>query len=612
MSGSLLAQTAQKPNLQMKKFPMDQKFEESHTQATVNNTNRVVIASDDFSNAGNWAIATTGQGTWQIVTTMPAQQGSYMGNMASTTAANGFGTFNGVQYLIAGSCDPQNTTLTYNTAIDVSAYTAITVDFEQRYRAFNTDHTYIEVSDDNGANWTTFEINTQYPVNTSPVPQGPVSLNVSSAITNFATTTQMMVRFRWEETTGDDQYGSGYGWCVDDFSVNTAPNDNLVLVGSRAYDPNSITTWGDEIGYTFMPTSQVTSVAFAGQIDNQGAGAQTNVRVTADVSNSVPTVVFNGTGAGAPLASGATLYDQTTAGYTPPATVETYTAAITANYDNLGTDATPTDNAGTASFRVTADEWARDDNTYTGSGIWNGAGNGYVVGPVFEVQTNTAVNRVRAAFTGSTAVGVVACAQIYTVDGTGAFVLVADECGTANEITLTAAQISSAAPIKWVDFVICANLTAGEFYFPAIQHYGGADDLVIMAGGNADTATVFLLDGTDATWYYTLSIPKIRFVEGACDNAVGDLEDKGFVLSQNMPNPANNTTTIFYSMPSEGDVNFEIVDITGKIVERTEIGNKGAGEYKLVLDASHFSNGVYFYSMTINGQKITRRMVISK
>lgn len=604
MTGSVMAQSAVKPNLSMKKFPINAKFEEPHASHVVNNSNRVQIAADDFSTASNWTIATTGQGTWQIVTTMPTDQGNYMGAMASTTAANGFATFDGIQYLVAGSVDPQNTTLTYGTTLDLSTYPAVTVDFEQRYRPFNTDHTYLEVSNDNGATWTTFEMNTQYAVNATPV-QNALSINVSAATMSSST---VQVRFRWEETSGDDQYGSGYGWCVDDFSVNTAPNDNLVLSNARIYDPNSITSWGDELNYTMMPSDQIADVAFAGDINNQGAAAQTNVRITSDVTGA-GTGSFSG--AGAALASGASMSDVTTNALTPSA-VGTYDFTITANYDNFGTDVSPADNQYTGSLDVTSDEWARDDNTYTGSGLWNGAGNGYIIGPVFEVQNDVAIKRVRAAFSSATDAGVIACAQIYEIDGSGNFNVIGDNCGTSYEKTLAASDISGNSTIVWVDFVVCANLTAGGFYFPAIQHYGGADDLVIMAGGSADTSTVFLLDGTDNTWYYTLSIPKIRFVEGACDVNVAEVVEPGFTLSQNVPNPTNATTTIYYSLPKNSEVNFQIVDVTGKVVESTNMGDKPAGDYQMVIDGNRFSKGIYFYTMTAGGQKITRRMIITE
>src|SRR5690606_15052313 len=86
------------------------------------------ILADDFSNASNWTIsAPNTQGQWQIVSTTPANVTQYLGAMASTTAANGFGMFNAVQYLITGPVDPQQALLTYNGTLDLSTYTDVNI-----------------------------------------------------------------------------------------------------------------------------------------------------------------------------------------------------------------------------------------------------------------------------------------------------------------------------------------------------------------------------------------------------------------------------------------------------------------------------------------------------
>ncbi|MBX7094696.1 MAG: T9SS type A sorting domain-containing protein [Flavobacteriales bacterium] len=614
IGGVSFAQVRNNVNAPLKKFAIDKNFSEIVTPAQ-NSGNRAVIVSDDFSNAGNWNIATTGQGTWEIVTTMPTQQGQYMGNMASTTAANGFATFNGVQYLINGVVDPQSTTLTYGTVIDLSAHAAVTVDFEQRYRPFNSDQTFVEVSTDGGTTWTSFELNTQYAVNATAV-QNTISQNISAVAGNNATVT---IRFRWEETSGDDQYGSGYGWCVDDFSVNTAPNDNLVLTASAYMDPTSYNTWGYGIGYGIMPISQIASVQFAGTMENQGSANQANARLTATVVNSAGSTVFTGNGAGATLPALSSMNDTTLTAFTPAAAVDTFDITFRANYDNFATDATPANNDMMNTFYVSANQYGRDDNVYTGGGLWNGETGGvsdaFVLANLFEAKNDMDINRIRAAFTSSTDAGVIACAQIYEVDpSTGDFNLVAENCGGADEITIASNQISTGGTITWVDFVLCHTLTAGNYYLAGINHYGGAQALVVMSSPNvtAEQQTVFLLDGTNATWYYLTSVPKIRMVEGACDINVAEVASENFVLSQNIPNPANGTTTIRYSINENANVTFEIVDVTGKVIKNENFGTRSAGDYQINLDTDAFAAGVYFYSVTVNGERQTKRMIINK
>ncbi len=41
-------------------------------------------------------------------------------------------------------------------------------------------------------------------------------------------------------------------------------------------------------------------------------------------------------------------------------------------------------------------------------------------------------------------------------------------------------------------------------------------------------------------------------------------------------------------------------------------GTKSAGQYNIMLDGSEFTTGLYYYSLTVNGQKLTRKMVITE
>jgi hypothetical protein len=611
LAGSVVfAQQRTPVNVPMKQFKVDHFYGDNHPVNPAQSANRVTVFSDDFSTPANWNITTSGQGTFQIVTTTPTQQTTYMGAMASTTASNGFATFNGIQYLLATppSVDAQNTSVTLASSVDLSAYPAVTVDFQQRYRPFNTDQVFVEVSADNGTTWTSFELNTQYPVNNAAV-QNTISQNVSSAIGGSATA---LVRFTWINTSDDDQYGSGYGWMVDDVQINTAPDDNLVLISSDFFDASSQTNWGDKVNYTLIPVSQVHDMQFSGSFENQGATTANNASVAVTVSNSVPTVVFSGNTPVANVNSLSTVYGETTTNHTISTTTGQYDIAFTATYDNIATDASPTNNAATGTYWVTTNEYGRDNNIYSGGGLWNGTGNAYELGPVYEAKANMDINRIRVAFATGTDAGIIACVKLYQVDAsTGDFLLIDENCGTTYEKTLTAADISGASVTKWVDFVICESLVAGEFYIPVVNHYGGADDMLVMSGGNADTSTVFLLDGTDNTWYYTTSIPKVRLVEGACDVNVSEMVDLGFSLSQNIPNPANGTTSITYTLAEAGEVSFEVVDITGKVVSTLNIGQKSVGDYNITFDASSFAPGVYFYTLTVGNAKITKRMVIT-
>lgn len=83
---------------------------------------------------------------------------------------------------------------------------------------------------------------------------------------------------------------------------------------------------------------------------------------------------------------------------------------------------------------------------------------------------------------------------------------------------------------------------------------------------------------------------------------------KEFKLEQNYPNPFNPVTTIKYQLPDAGFVRLTIYDILGNEIRTLINGEKPAGYYSVVLNASDLSSGVYFYELTVsNTQSKTGR-----
>lgn len=92
---------------------------------------------------------------------------------------------------------------------------------------------------------------------------------------------------------------------------------------------------------------------------------------------------------------------------------------------------------------------------------------------------------------------------------------------------------------------------------------------------------------------------------------VDDLEGNRITLLQNMPNPAGNTTIIGYNVPQAGKVTFGLVNMVGQMlnVERHEVV---AGYHEIELDVNSLAAGVYYYFIEFNGQRLTRKMVVSR
>lgn len=85
-----------------------------------------------------------------------------------------------------------------------------------------------------------------------------------------------------------------------------------------------------------------------------------------------------------------------------------------------------------------------------------------------------------------------------------------------------------------------------------------------------------------------------------------------FELSQNYPNPFNPTTTIGYSIPTNGIVTLRIFDLLGHEVTTLVSGFKEAGSHTANWNASKVPSGTYLYKLEANGKTITRKMTLMK
>lgn len=82
-------------------------------------------------------------------------------------------------------------------------------------------------------------------------------------------------------------------------------------------------------------------------------------------------------------------------------------------------------------------------------------------------------------------------------------------------------------------------------------------------------------------------------------------------LSQNVPNPTNGYTSVTYGLTKSGTLNFRITNMLGQEFY-TESQYKTAGDHLIELNVANWADGVYFYSIEFEGDRIVKKMVISK
>ena len=93
--------------------------------------------------------------------------------------------------------------------------------------------------------------------------------------------------------------------------------------------------------------------------------------------------------------------------------------------------------------------------------------------------------------------------------------------------------------------------------------------------------------------------------------AIGDNQgSNGNQVSQNYPNPAQNHTSFRLTLASPCQVNIRVANITGIPVSEINEGVLTAGNHDVTLDVSQLAAGIYFYTVTMGSEKITRKMII--
>lgn len=120
------------------------------------------------------------------------------------------------------------------------------------------------------------------------------------------------------------------------------------------------------------------------------------------------------------------------------------------------------------------------------------------------------------------------------------------------------------------------------------------------AGGNRISLEAAIINGKE---YGNLNL---------VSNEPEMISDKDFSLSQNYPNPFNPSTNIEVAIPNPSSLKLEVFTSSGKKIATIFDGHKNSGKYTFRFDASHFSSGIYFYKVTIDGRVSTKKMTLIK
>ena len=92
---------------------------------------------------------------------------------------------------------------------------------------------------------------------------------------------------------------------------------------------------------------------------------------------------------------------------------------------------------------------------------------------------------------------------------------------------------------------------------------------------------------------------------------LGEQSDAGsMTVSQNYPNPADGITYVSINTTEPGNLRIELTNLIGQQVLNLDKGHVSTGNHLVTLDVTGLEAGTYFYTVFINGEKVTKRMII--
>jgi hypothetical protein len=274
-----------------------------------------------------------------------------------------------------------------------------------------------------------------------------------------------------------------------------------------------------------------------------------------------------------------------------------------------------TNNSAVAGIEMTEYIMARDDDLIRGQtpGGGDNQGVGFATGCTYEIFGDAVVYAIDFALTNNSVAGEEMFIQLFDASGED-FELLSE----SDEVVIDASNYNdfSGGEVTWVTVTLDTpiEVTAGDFILPTVFYEGGAGVQVAEAQSDTQDQTAFIFGdfGTAGVdWYFTNDLPMVRlnFNPGA-ETTIGEVDAKNFALGQNVPNPVSGVTSIDYSLTQNASVSFEVLDLTGKHIFSSNEGRKAAGSYAVSFDASELAAGMYSYSLVVNGEKLTKRMIV--
>ena len=523
----------------------------------------------------------------------------------STTASNGYMLFFGNKYNADVACanalgDTPWDAFFQTSALDLSGESSVILKFQHAYRwcCQLTSRLAVEVSNDS-TSWTEFPVS-DVGVNASSPNPVLAQVNISAVA---AGQSKVWIRFHLINT-------AHYYWTVDDVALTQgAAND--VQLSNTAADFNY--TYGGY--YSQMPLRQAStsSIAFRGEVFNNGSATQTNVTLDVDIQKSGSSV-YSQTSPGISLDPNVTDTLEITNAFSPGATAAD-TGEYTINYTVQQTESeeNPGDNSSSSTFMVTDTVFARDNgvlnNAFGPDNYLCCVADGSEVGLIFEFSADDLARSITFYVANTTNIrsGLSIFANLYKISASGDF-------SSSPVAQSDLRDIDSTDLGKWitVPFATPGDVMMDSTYVASIAVFGLDNGSFLRLGDDLTTnqpdpniaPTTFISTGT--TWYWITNSPLLRL---NTTTTVGTDEiSKKYNLTY-YPNPTNDQVHLFATNLGNQKVTISVMDLLGNQLFSKEVTTQN-GTVSEDISLANQAEGIYL--MRMQGQDWEKTMKVTK
>jgi len=100
--------------------------------------------------------------------------------------------------------------------------------------------------------------------------------------------------------------------------------------------------------------------------------------------------------------------------------------------------------------------------------------------------------------------------------------------------------------------------------------------------------------------------PDIDFITPV--NEVNEIQE--FQL-HSFPNPSTTATTISYHIPNNNQVQLQLYDLNGRLIETIFNQKQGQGNYQVRVPTDHLSKGIYFCKLQSDKHQIHHKIIVN-